>query len=146
MLRALLACALVAQVLCWQKWHFTGQTTKNAAGFNTIGPGKRRGHSMALLSTSPCTRPQETEVPVDGESLPCFPCPEHLGGDSLYPSTIDPADGQQKGCDEQKIILFGGRGEDMRREHNPKTYRIEEVNGTQVSTMTGRQGLKEALG
>jgi hypothetical protein len=35
-----------------------------------------------------------------------------------------------KRYEQQKVILFGGRQEDTTAPHNPKTYRIEEVNGT----------------
>jgi hypothetical protein len=112
--------ALVADVWCWQKWDFSETKTTDAAGVLNIGPGKRRGHSMALLSTYPC--PTADDAEVNGEA--CFQCQEKHGGRSRY------ANLNGEGCEEQKIILFGGRGEDMRREHNPKTYRIEEVNGT----------------
>ena len=32
--------------------------------------------------------------------------------------------------EQQRVILFGGRRDDSVKEHDPTTYKIEDVNGT----------------
>jgi hypothetical protein len=42
----------------------------------------------------------------------------------------EPKKGRPNPLEQERVVIFGGRGDDILRPHNPKTYRIEEVNGT----------------
>lgn len=98
----------------WQRW-------QESLDKSPTSPGARRGHSLVLLDTPLVPEADDGALVQWCSEVTSCKCAD---GGTLKLSDVG------KECKVQKVILFGGRSEDMLRPHTPETYRIEEINGS----------------